>query len=300
MKRLLVFALLFSAAVALFVDPIHGQNSSSPTTKTAVFAGGCFWCIQPAFDKAKGVIKTVVGYSGGTEPNPTYQLVSSEKTGYRESIEITYDPTRISYDQLLDIYWRQIDPTQADGQFTDIGPSYRAAIFYNNSEERKIAEASKEKLALSGKFDKSIVTEILSGRGLSSEILRTEPGALRGIRKRIRAGFLRKENLGPRAIACVRALASTQYGQYPVQMKSLTYTAARENLASTINRVCEDHAPIVITKNRDQVVVMLSLEEYESLQETAHLLRSPANAKRLIEAVDALERGKGLKRKLKL
>ncbi len=161
MKRLLVFALLFSAADALFVDPIHGQNSSSPPTKTAVFAGGCFWCIQPAFDKAKGVIKTVVGYSGGTQPNPTYELVSSEKTGYRESIEITYDPTRISYDKLLDIYWRQIDPTQADGQFTDIGPSYRAAIFYNNSEERKIAEASKEKLARSGKFDKPIVTEIL-------------------------------------------------------------------------------------------------------------------------------------------
>ena len=161
MKRLLVFALLFSAAVALFVDPIHGQNSSSPPTRTAVFAGGCFWCIQPAFDKAKGVIKTVVGYCGGTEPNPTYNLVSSEKTGYRESIEITYDLTRISYDKLLDIYWRQIDPTQADGQFTDIGPSYRAAIFYNNSEERKIAEASKEKLTRSGKFDKPIVTEIL-------------------------------------------------------------------------------------------------------------------------------------------
>src|SRR5436309_7123762 len=161
MKRLLVFALLFSAAVALFVDPIHGQNSSSPTTKTAVFAGGCFWCIQPAFDKAKGVIKTVVGYSGGTEPNPTYELVSSEKTGYRESIEITYDPTRISYDQLLDIYWRQIDPTQADGQFTDIGLGYRAAIFYGNSDEKKIAEASKEKLAHSGKFNKTIVTEVL-------------------------------------------------------------------------------------------------------------------------------------------
>jgi len=129
--------------------------------KTAVFAGGCFWCIQPAFDKAKGVIRTVVGYCGGTEPNPTYELVSSEKTGYRESIEITYDPTKISFDQLLDIYWRQIDPTQADGQFTDIGPSYRAAIFYNDNEERKIAEASKEKLARSGKFDKPIVTEVL-------------------------------------------------------------------------------------------------------------------------------------------
>jgi len=107
------------------------------------------------------VIKTVVGYSGGTESNPTYELVSSEKTGYREAIEITYDPTKISFDQLLDIYWRQIDPTQADGQFTDIGPSYRAAIFYKDYEEKRIAETSKEKLARSGKFDKPIVTEIL-------------------------------------------------------------------------------------------------------------------------------------------
>ena len=97
----------------------------------------------------------------GIEPNPTYELVSSERTKYRESIEITYDPAKISYDQLLDIYWKQIDPTQSDGQFTDIGPSYRAAIFYGNEEEKKIAEASKEKLAHSGKFDKPIVTEIL-------------------------------------------------------------------------------------------------------------------------------------------
>src|SRR5438094_730744 len=139
----------------------YGQSPAPATTRTAVFAGGCFWCIQPAFDKASGVIKTVVGYCGGTEPNPTYKLVTSEKTKYRESIEITYDPAKISYEQLLDIYWRQIDPTQSDGQFTDIGPSYRAAIFYGDAEEKKIAEASKEKLALSGKFDKSIVTEIL-------------------------------------------------------------------------------------------------------------------------------------------
>src|SRR5947209_9254473 len=161
MKRL--FLLLIGSAVLsrTFVIADAPQNSSVATTKTAVFAGGCFWCIQPAFDKAKGVIKTVVGYCGGTEPNPTYQLVSSEKTGYRESIEITYDPATISYDQLLDIYWRQIDPTQADGQFTDIGPSYRAAIFYNGTEEKRIADASKEKLARSGKFKKPIVTEVL-------------------------------------------------------------------------------------------------------------------------------------------
>ena len=95
MKRILVFALLFSAATAFLVRPSRAQSSPPPATKTAIFAGGCFWCIQPAFDKAKGVIKTVVGYSGGTQPNPTYELVSSEKTGYRESIEITYDPTKI-------------------------------------------------------------------------------------------------------------------------------------------------------------------------------------------------------------
>jgi len=103
----------------------------------------------------------VVGYCGGTEPNPTYDLVSSEKTGYRESIQITYDPAKISYNQLLDIYWRQIDPTQTGGQFTDIGASYRAAIFYGNDDEKNIAETSKEKLARSGKFKKPIVTEIL-------------------------------------------------------------------------------------------------------------------------------------------
>ena len=161
MKRTLILLLSYAAIVGGTITSSYGQNSSPAETRTAVFAGGCFWCIQPAFDKAKGVIKTVVGYCGGTEPNPTYDLVSSEKTGYRESIQITYDPAKISYDQLLDIYWRQIDPTQADGQFTDIGQSYRAAIFFGTDEEKKIAEASKEKLARSGKFNKPIVTEIL-------------------------------------------------------------------------------------------------------------------------------------------
>jgi peptide methionine sulfoxide reductase msrA/msrB len=164
MKRIPAIALLFAVVIAVVADPARGQDSSHSPSKTAIFAGGCFWCIQPAFDKAKGVIKTVVGYCGGTEPNPTYELVSSEKTGYRESIEITYDPTKISYNQLLDIYWRQIDPTQADGQFTDIGPSYRAAIFYSDTEEKKIAEVSKQKLARSGKFEKPIATEILPAK----------------------------------------------------------------------------------------------------------------------------------------
>jgi methionine-S-sulfoxide reductase len=161
MNRTFLLALGCTALIATTVCGSEAQNSSSAPTKTAIFAGGCFWCIQPAFDKAKGVIKTVVGYSGGTQPNPTYELVTSEKTNYRESIEVTYDPAKISYEQLLDIYWRQIDPTQADGQFTDIGPSYRAAIFYGSDEEKKLAEMSKEKLSQSGKFKKPIVTEIL-------------------------------------------------------------------------------------------------------------------------------------------
>ena len=161
MKRSFLFVIGCVALAAATAGHTHAQNSSPIATKTAIFAGGCFWCIQPAFDKANGVIKTVVGYSGGTEPNPTYQLVSSEKTDYRESIEITYDLAKISYEQLLDIYWRQIDPTQADGQFTDIGPSYRAAIFYGSAAEKKTAEASKENLARSGKFKKPIVTAIL-------------------------------------------------------------------------------------------------------------------------------------------
>ena len=154
--------LLILTTISLVLATEGALAQDSPTSsKTAVFAGGCFWCIQPAFDKAPGVLKTTVGYCGGTEPNPTYELVGSEKTKYRESIEVVYDPAKISYDQLLDIYWKQIDPTQADGQFTDIGPSYRAAIFYSGDEEKKIAEASKKKLAASGKFKKPIVTEIL-------------------------------------------------------------------------------------------------------------------------------------------
>jgi peptide-methionine (S)-S-oxide reductase len=154
------FIICVASILALIVDLVSGQTSPG-TTKTAVFAGGCFWCIQPAFDKAPGVTKTTVGYCGGTEPNPTYELVGSEKTEYRESIAIDYDPVKISFAKLLDIYWKQIDPTQSDGQFTDIGRSYRAAIFYTDESEKKIAEESKAKLASSGKFKKPIVTEIL-------------------------------------------------------------------------------------------------------------------------------------------
>ncbi len=152
---------LASTAITLACLFSDAEVIAQTTTKTAIFAGGCFWCMQPPFDHAKGVIKTVVGYAGGSAEDATYEKVSAHKTQHRESIEVTYDPAQISYDQLLDVFWRNVNPTQADGQFHDIGLSYQAAIFCATEEEKKIADASKEKLAKSGKFQKPIATEVL-------------------------------------------------------------------------------------------------------------------------------------------
>src|SRR4051812_34644545 len=139
----------------------HAAEPAPSNTKTAIFAGGCFWCMQPPYDNAKGVVKTVVGYTGGSADDATYEKVSAHLTKHREAIQVTYDPAQISYEQLLDIFWRNINPTQADGQFHDIGLSYQAAIYYGSEEEKKAAESSKETLDKSGKFSRPIVTEIL-------------------------------------------------------------------------------------------------------------------------------------------
>lgn len=126
----------------------------------ATFSGGCFWCMEPLFKELGGVIDVIPGYSGGNEENPKYKEISSGKTGHREAIQIIYDPKIISYEQLLDIFWKQIDPTDSEGQFSDKGKQYTTAIFYHNKEQKKIAEKSKKSLRDSGKFDKPIVTEI--------------------------------------------------------------------------------------------------------------------------------------------
>jgi methionine-S-sulfoxide reductase len=132
-----------------------------PNSASAVFSGGCFWCIQPPFDQAKGVLITYVGYCGGTSPNPTYEEVSGGDTGYRESIEVFYDPTKISYKQLLDIYWHNINPTQTDGQFYDIGSQYLTAVYYASDKEKAEAIASRDALQKSGVFKDPIATQIL-------------------------------------------------------------------------------------------------------------------------------------------
>ena len=127
----------------------------------ATFAGGCFWCMEAAFEDSKGVVDVISGYSGGEEKDPSYEEISSGKTGHKEVIQVTYDPKKVSYEELLDLFWRQIDPTDDDGQFADRGPQYRTAIFYHNETQKKLAEKSKESLVKSGKFDKPIVTEII-------------------------------------------------------------------------------------------------------------------------------------------
>lgn len=126
----------------------------------AIFAGGCFWCMVKPFDSQPGIEKVVSGYTGGHVANPTYEQVASHQTGHTEAVEITYDPDVISYADLVEIYWRQTDPTDAMGQFQDRGDSYRPVIFVNNDEERAIAEASKENLTKSGRFNEPIVTQI--------------------------------------------------------------------------------------------------------------------------------------------
>lgn len=126
----------------------------------AMFAGGCFWCMVSPFEETPGILSVVSGYSGGHTENPTYEEVCSETTGHAEVVHITFDPSIYSYEKLLDVFWRQIDPTDAGGQFHDRGESYRTAIFYYNEEQRQKAEASKAALQASGRFDKPIATAI--------------------------------------------------------------------------------------------------------------------------------------------
>ncbi|KRN95163.1 peptide-methionine (S)-S-oxide reductase MsrA [Pediococcus stilesii] len=128
--------------------------------QTAIFAGGCFWCMVEPFETQPGIIKVVSGYTGGHVPNPTYEQVASHTTGHTEAVLIRFDPEIISYRQLVQIYWQQTDPTDAMGQFQDRGDSYRPVIFVNNDEQRQIAEESREQLAKSEIFDDPIVTKI--------------------------------------------------------------------------------------------------------------------------------------------
>lgn len=139
------------------------QTDSSAQTKLdrATLAGGCFWCMEHPFEKREGVLEVISGYTGGHKDNPTYEEVSSGMTGHLEAVQITYDPSKISYSKILDLFWKQIDPTDPGGQFVDRGSQYRAAIFYHNEEQKALAEKSKAELNKSGRYKNPIVTEII-------------------------------------------------------------------------------------------------------------------------------------------
>jgi peptide-methionine (S)-S-oxide reductase len=150
------------AAIFLIVGSVVHAAAPSPgntPTAKATFAGGCFWCMEPPYDELEGVISTISGYTGGTKKNPTYEEVSAGTTGHAEAVQITYDPTKISYEKLLDVFWRNIDPLTANAQFCDSGSQYRSAIFYHDETQKNLAEASKKRLQ--SRFKEPIVTEIV-------------------------------------------------------------------------------------------------------------------------------------------
>ena len=137
------------------------MKTESKNLKTATFAGGCFWCMESDFEKVSGVVEAVSGYTGGQKQNPTYEEVSAGGTGHAEAVQVTYDPAKITYKELLDVFWRHVDPTDAGGQFVDRGSQYRTAIFYHDEEQKRIAEDSREQMEKSGRFSAPIVTEIV-------------------------------------------------------------------------------------------------------------------------------------------
>jgi len=160
-----MIALLFSFIAATTV--VAGNDSMKKTTETATgkfekatFAGGCFWCMEAPFDKLPGVVSVTSGYTGGNMKNPTYKQVSAGGTGHAEAVQIVYDPTRIGYTKLLDVFWHNTDPTVADRQFCDVGSQYRPGIFYHSEEQRLLALKSKGSLEKSKPFKELIVTEV--------------------------------------------------------------------------------------------------------------------------------------------
>jgi peptide methionine sulfoxide reductase msrA/msrB len=138
----------------------RGDAAAAPSLEKATFAGGCFWCMEPPFEKLDGVKEVISGYTGGHKENPTYEEVSSGTTGHVEAVEVIFDPSKVSYEQLLDVFWKQVNPTDDGGQFVDRGSSYVTGIFTHTEEQRRLAEESKKRLDRSGRYDKPIVTPI--------------------------------------------------------------------------------------------------------------------------------------------
>lgn len=153
-------ALVLAAALLMATAALAAAQDTEPAKAT--FAGGCFWCVEEAFEKVPGVISAVSGYTDGNVDNPSYKQVTSGQTGHTEAVEVIFDPAQVTYEQLLDVFWRNIDPTVVDRQFCDVGNQYRTAIFVHDAEQMRLAEASKEALETSKPFAEPIVTPIVA------------------------------------------------------------------------------------------------------------------------------------------
>ncbi len=164
----LVGIALIAAAGATFAGTAAAQapapkaTSGKPALARATFAGGCFWCMEAPFDAVRGVVSTTSGYTGGRVRNPTYEMVSAGVTGHAESVQVLYDPGKVTYAQLLEVFWHNIDPLAKNAQFCDHGTQYRSAIFFHDEEQQRLAEQSKKALEESKRFPKPIVTEIVA------------------------------------------------------------------------------------------------------------------------------------------
>jgi peptide methionine sulfoxide reductase msrA/msrB len=158
---LLSMSLLLSSSKAVEKEGAGTAMKDRKELKTATFAGGCFWCVEADFEKVDGVVEVISGYTGGNKENPTYEEVSAGGTGHVEAVQVLYDPKKITYQEILDVFWRHVDPTDPGGQFVDRGSQYRTAIFYHDEEQKTLAEESKKELEKAGPFKKPIVTEIL-------------------------------------------------------------------------------------------------------------------------------------------
>ena len=150
------------AVAAAFIGALGMTSAQGADTAVAIFAGGCFWSIESDFDHAPGVVSTTSGYIGGHVANPTYDQVSAGGTGHAEAVQVEYDPSQVSYEKLLQVFWRNIDPVAVDRQFCDVGDQYRSAIFTTGGRQRELAEASKRKWQASGRFEQPIATEIVA------------------------------------------------------------------------------------------------------------------------------------------